>query len=450
MSKQLICIVLLACSPIVDAADWQREFNSSITNELPPSRGVAVDDLGYVHLQAFNKYSGSSDYYLVHQYTIGAQGGIPWIWGLSQTDRMSDCGVYAKSGQRLDCIKTAGWNAPQTRLEMRSRYSADVIWQTVLPGEVELLDASIPTQDEVLFVGRIDGQSGHELGVFRARSYAPAEALSIVPACPQMGQTIVESRFRMPAQPGESIRHLKACLSDSGVTDLILEAFDTQASQWATLSTWMLPGDQQLRHADINAEGKAFALIEHRDGFRELIRTPIHADQWEPAPFPAKGEVIGFLVGSQGLVVVTLPDAWEASSLELGTMIETVLRSSGTPTVSWFDLNGSPWPTMHMFGKLGDIAPEGFALSSNGALIFVGSEASLPDTEQLWLTDRHGQSHIIAALPLTADETSVGTPYVIGGPNNVAVIARTIVKTDNFGDTWTAVRVNQYDLPMSP
>ncbi|MBN8212473.1 MAG: hypothetical protein J0M09_06095 [Xanthomonadales bacterium] len=184
MLKRLLCSALLVCSFGTHANDWQKEFFSSMSNELPASRGVAVDDLGFVHLQAFNKQPWSTGYDFAHLYTFNAQGQVPWIWGLTQVDRKSDCGVYAKSGQRLDCFRTSGYNGDNTRLEMRSRYNSYLVWQTTLPSEVELLDASIPTQDEALLVGKLTGPSGDELGVFRIAGYGMIDVLSVAPTCP--------------------------------------------------------------------------------------------------------------------------------------------------------------------------------------------------------------------------------------------------------------------------
>jgi hypothetical protein len=446
MLKRLLCSALLVCSFGTHASDWQKEFFSSMSNELPASRGVAVDDLGFVHLQAFNKHPWSNGYDFAHLYTFNAQGQVPWIWGLTQTDRKSDCGVYAKSGQRLDCFKTSGYNGDETRLEMRSRYDSYLAWQTRLPSEIELLDASIPTQDEALLVGKLTGPWGDELGVFRVAGYGAIDVLSVAPACPQSGQNMTMSRFRMPKQNGESIRHIKACWNSFGTTELILEEFNPHTGQWTALSTWEIAYGEQLLRADINAEGKASALIEHKDGFRELLRTPVYADQWEALPFPIEGKITAFLVGPQGLVVASLPTTPEVGALQFDTLAYTSMQAGGAPpTVSWFDLNAY-WPMMLWFPQLSDVAPQGFALSSQGALIVAGASLSQPTSQQLWLANRYGQVDSIASLPLAANEIAVDKTYLVGGPNNVATVARTI-RRDGM---QTGVRVNQYDLPFSP
>lgn len=443
MLKRLLCSALLVCSFGTHANDWQKEFFSSMSNELPASRGVAVDDTGFVHLQAFNKHPWSTGYDFAHLYTFDAQGQVPWIWGLTSIDRKSDCGVYAKSGQRLDCFRTSGYSGDNTRLEMRSRYNSYLVWQTALPSEFELLDASIPTQDEALLVGKLTGPSGDELGVFRIAGYGMIDVLSIAPTCPNAGQRMIISKLRMPKQDGESIRHIKACWNSFGTTELILEEFDAHTSQWTTLSTWDIAYGEQLLRADINAEGKAFALVEHKDGLRELLRTPLYTDQWETLPFPIEGKIVAFLVGPQGLVAASLPTEPEGGS---DMLAYASVQPGGVPmTVGWFDLNAY-WPTTHGFPKLSDVAPQSFALSSQGALIVVGASLLQPSSQQLWIASRHGHAEIIASLPLAANEIAVDKTYLVGGPNNVATVARTI-RRDGM---QIGVRVDQYDLPFLP
>lgn len=433
MLKQLVCSTLLACSFGAHAKDWQREFFSSMSNELPKSRGVAVDDHGNVHLQAFNKQPWSNSYDFAHLYTLNAQGQTPWIWGLSSVDRKSNCGVYAKSGQRLDCFETSRFNGEdQTLLEMRSRNNSLIVWQTPLPGEVTVLDASIPEEDTALLVGRLSSAWGDELGVFRAASNNPAQVLSIAGACQHSGQTMTASRLRMPKQPNETIRHVKACWNSFGTTDLILEEFDLATGQWSTLSMWHMRFGENIAQMAINAEGKAFVLIEEQDVFVELLTSHMFGDQWQSHPFHIhiQGSIQSFLLNDTQLVVV---------SRTLG------MKSHGPDTVTWFDLKGQFQPHTQPFPGLRQYAVQGFALSSHSELIAVGY---LPyqrtRVEKILLARRLGPLLTLEDIPLTINETTIGAPYVIGGPNNVAIIARNIQRDG----VPIGVRVNQYGLPF--
>jgi hypothetical protein len=432
----LFCSALLALSCAAQAADWQREFFSPMTNELPAARGVAVDDLGYVHAQAFNRQPWSTGYDFAHQYTFDAQGQTPWMWGLSMANRKSDCGVYAKSGQRLDCMVHSGWSGDETRLEMRARDSAQIVWQTFLPPEVELLDAGIVDENVALFVGRIAGPAGIELGVFRASGNGPADVLSVTTLCPMSGQAPIHSRFRMPGAPGESIRHLKACPTGFGTTELIVESFDANAGQWTPLAQWSLPFGAEVTHTAMNADDKAFALIDRENGFSELLFSGVFGDMWMPMPMPipSQGGIAAFLANARTLTI-----AVEGASPDI-VDVESVIA---------FDLQGGFWPQFAPTQVLSNWNAQAFALSSEGALLIAANQPLFPQTSHhLWRVDRFGQSQPIAPLTLAANETTTEPPILRAGADNAVVVARTIVRETFFGDPQTGIRVNRFDLPM--
>ena len=434
MIRPMLCTALLACTFGANAANWQREFFSPMTNELPAARGVAVDDLGYVHAQAFNRQPWSPGYDFAHQYTFDAQGQTPWMWGLSMANRKSDCGVYAKSGQRLDCMVYAGWYGDETRLEMRARDSAQIVWQTVLPPEVELLDAGIVDENVALFVAGTTGPAGVELGVFRASGHGPADVLSVTSVCPMSGQAPIHSRFRMPDAPGESIRHLKACPTGFGTTELIVESFDANGGQWMPLAQWSLPFGANITHAALNADGKGFVLVDHGNGFRELLFSGVFDDRWLPMPIPEQGDIAAFLANERTLAIAfegASPDAVDVAS------------------VSFFDLQGGFWPQFAQTPALSNWNAEAFTLSSEGALLIAGNQLLFPQTSHhLWQVDRFGQYQPVAPLALAANETTTEPPILRAGPNNTAVVARTITREEFFGDPQIGLRVNQFDLPM--
>jgi len=438
MIRVLLCTALAVSSFGAFANDWQQDFFSPMTNELPSARGVAVDDLGYVHLQAFNRFAGGSEYALAHQYTIGAQGQIPWMWGLTQADRRSDCGVYAKSGQRLDCTRIAGWYGDETRLEMRSRYGSYPIWQTRLPQETQLLDASIPSENEALFVARIDGPTSVELGVFRAYGNGPAEVLSVVPACPMGGQAPTLTRLRMPEAPGQSIHFLKACQSALGSIDLIAEDFDPIGGQWTTQALLPLPYGANLTHAAINADGKRFALVDDSNTDRQLLASGIDGAAWIAMPIPP-GDIAGFVVNERALAIPMQGAAPDRTDVE---------------SMIWFDLQGGFWPQFVPTPALASYDAQAFALSNQNApnqdaLIVLGNDGTQASASpQLWTIDRYGQDRHVAALPLSSDEVAIETPYLLAGPNNTAIVGRTIARDLGYGSPEIGVRVNRYDLPF--
>ncbi len=425
-------LLVFACG--AQAAEWQREFFSPMTNELPATRGVAVDELGYVHVQAFNRQPWGTDYNFAHQYTFDAQGQTPWMWSLAMTNRKSDCGVYAKSGQRLDCLVYAGWYGNETRLQMQAAGSSQTLWQTLLPAEVELLDAGIAEPDVALFVGRIAGPAGIEIGVFRASGNGPADVLSIQSVCPMSGQAPAISRFRMPDAPGESIRHIKACPTGFGTTELIQEHFDVFSGQWTTLSHRSLPFGAQVAHAEINADGKGFVLVDRGNGMREVLASGIFGDMWVSMPLSEQGDIAAFLANEGALVIAVEGAAQDRID------VESVIR---------FDLQNWFWPQFTPTPMLVTQDAEAFALSGQGALLIAGKSPSLPQTSHhLWQIDRFGLFQPVAPLTLAANESTTEAPSLRIGPDHVVVVARTIVREELFGDPQIGLRVNQFDLPM--
>lgn len=434
MTRSLLCIALFACSSAAGAADWQREFFSPMTNELPASHGLAVDEQGFVHAQAFNRQPWSIDYELAHFYTFNAQGQTPWIWGLSMTNRKSSCGVFAKSGQRLDCFAHAGWSGDETRLQMQGAGGSQTTWQTVLPPEIQLLDAGIVENNVALFVGRIDGPGGVELGVFRTGGYGLPDVLSVTSACPLSGQAPLISHFRMPDAPGESIRHIKACPTGFGITELISEQFDTFSGQWTTLAQWQLPYGATISHATMNAEGKGFVLVDRGNEVREVIASGIHGDFWMPMPIPGQGDIAAFVANDRTLAIAIEGDAPDYTDVD---------------NVIWFDLQGGFWPQFTPTPSLFSWDAEAFALSSEGVLLIAGRNPPYPQTSQhLLQVDRFGRFQPVAPLTLAANETTDAPPILRAGPNNVAVVARTITREEFFGDRQIGLRVNQFDLPI--
>lgn len=434
MIRSLLCIALLACSSTAVAADWQREFFSSMTSELPASHGLAVDEQGFVHAQAFNRQPWSIHYELAHFHTFDAQGQTPWMRGVSMTNRKSSCGVFAKSGQRLDCFVHAGWYGDETRLQMQANDASQTSWQTVLPPGIKVLDASIADNNVALFVGRIEGAWGAELGVFRTGGYGLPEVLSVTPACPLPWQAPVISHFRMPDAPGESIRHIKACPTGFGTTELISEQFDAFSGQWTTLAQWSLPFGANITHAAMNADGKGFVLIDHGNGFRQLLFSGVFGDMWLPMPIPDQGGIAAFLANERTLAIAfegTAPDAVDVES------------------AVFFDLQGGFWPQFASTPVLSIWNAQAFALSSEGALLIAGNQLLFPQTSHhLWQVDRFGQYQPVAPLTLAANETTDAPPILRAGPNNVAVVARTITREEFFGDPQIGLRVQQIDLPI--
>ena len=190
---------------------------------------------------------------------------------------------------------------------------------------------------------------------------------------------------------------------------------------------------------EIGPQGQPYVMTEDDRGVRSLLTVSEITGQWLPVPMPIQDRVAGFFVGHQGLVIVNVRPSGQFSEYLLGPNPEY--------SISWLD-NGAFWPDIHHFGEFEDLSVKTFALSSDGDVIVLGSSMhTRTRIDRLLLARRDRQLRLIGMSYLLPNETAVGTTYLIGGPNNTAVVARTITRDQGLGNPQIGVRVNQYDLP---
>lgn len=106
-----VAIVAALVSAQAGAADWTRFLGSNpyFPNQLA-DRGLAVDAGGLVAVQAYNRLTWSGQIEFVHEYSVAADGTIPWIWGVvgkSPSYAMTPRAVDQRDGYRLVWIARA-------------------------------------------------------------------------------------------------------------------------------------------------------------------------------------------------------------------------------------------------------------------------------------------------------------------------------------------------------
>lgn len=106
-----VAIVAALVSAQAGAADWTRFLgsNPNFPNQLADN-GLAVDAGGLVAVQAYNRLPWSGQIEFTHEYTLAADGTIPWIWGSigkGASYAMTPRGVDQRDGHRLVWIERA-------------------------------------------------------------------------------------------------------------------------------------------------------------------------------------------------------------------------------------------------------------------------------------------------------------------------------------------------------
>jgi hypothetical protein len=418
---KLTLIMSVVLGSNVFSAPWQYEFTGPFTNELPLSNGVAIDEFGFTHVQAFNRQPNSSAYFLAHTYSLNAQGQTPWIWGLNNVDRMSDCGVAARNGQRLDCFQQTSFLGDEHKLVLRS--NSQNVWSTVIPGHTRLLNFSITDNNTALVVFKNERIAGSILTVASIQNGNLTKLIE-APFC-EGANVWLSSTFQMPKNLSDPVLQLKSCGNSAG-TELSLSTFDVSTALWTTQTNWFVPSTSEINHVALNEAGKAFAVLDTQ-GMQHLLSTH-QSGTWNLYPL-ALNPVQDLLVNNEKLVLISARNG---------------AKIYGPSVVTWIDVNSFFAPITREFPELESRAIQGMALSSDNQLI-IASEPNRSRERQATVisVDQQGGLNQIW-LPYNRDESRVGKTYVFGGPNQVALIARSIQSGGN-----TTVRVNQLDLPSS-
>lgn len=113
MQKVLFVAAIAALGSMnAGAADWTRFLGShpDFPTQLA-DHGLAVDADGQVAVQTYNRLAWSGQIEFTHEYTLAADGTIPWIWGLvgrGGSAAIEPRGVDQRDGYRLVWIERAG------------------------------------------------------------------------------------------------------------------------------------------------------------------------------------------------------------------------------------------------------------------------------------------------------------------------------------------------------
>lgn len=112
MQKVLFVAAIAALGSMnAGAADWTRFLGShpDFPTQLA-DHGLAVDSDGQIAVQTYNRLAWSGQIEFTHEYTLAADGTIPWIWGLvgrGGSVEILPRGVDQRDGHRLIWIERA-------------------------------------------------------------------------------------------------------------------------------------------------------------------------------------------------------------------------------------------------------------------------------------------------------------------------------------------------------
>lgn len=175
MQKVLFAAVIAALGPMnADAADWTRFLGShpDFPTQLA-DRGLAVDAGGQVAVQTYNRLAWSGQIEFTHEYTLAADGTIPWIWGLvgrGGSVAIEPRGVDQRDGYRLVWIERADDPLVRTdQLSVVAPNGSQPNWWLSEPQVGGRVVAAVSGGDDGAFALRIlDAGAGLELVAFNS------------------------------------------------------------------------------------------------------------------------------------------------------------------------------------------------------------------------------------------------------------------------------------------
>jgi hypothetical protein len=371
--RKMLCAAVVAAFASANAAeaDWTRFLGS---NPYFPTQlaghGLAVDDSGYIAVQAYNRLAWSGQIEFTHEYTLAADGSIPWIWGLvgrNGSHEISPQGVDQRDGYR------AVW---LTR--------ADDPWSS--RDELALTPPGSSQPGAWLSEPRSGGSvvryvSGGSDGAFALRALDAGGGFEVI-ALDGSGQ-----KWRTTVQPcitGSELANLEIDYSPNGAWPMLhtlsvagscddgvaspqvfVQRFDTfDGTQAAT--EWLLPSpDSQLARLAFSAAHELVAVYTTPWPHQEVHRVAAPGAPYAPPPDLLFGmdQIVALTAGGEGLAIVGTDFAGEPAVATVmpfapTSMPQPLAGLTGFPGGGWTITSGRDGKLLALRSEAGPLAPQ--------------------------------------------------------------------------------------------
>ncbi|MBL8300830.1 MAG: hypothetical protein JNN30_21015 [Rhodanobacteraceae bacterium] len=172
--RELLSAALLAALAVTNAAaaDWTQFLgsNPAFPTQLAEN-GLAVDASGYVAVQTYNRLAWSGKIEFVHEYTLAADGNIPWIWGLvgrGASEEMLPQGVAQQDGRRLVWLTRTDnpWSIRDELSLLSPNSSQPSLWLAEPRNDGRVTNVVSGGNDGAFALRLLDGGAGFEVIAF--------------------------------------------------------------------------------------------------------------------------------------------------------------------------------------------------------------------------------------------------------------------------------------------
>ncbi len=312
--RGMLCAAVIAAlaSANAGAADWTKVLDSDpgFPTRLAV-RGLAIDDAGFVAVQTYNRLAWSGQIEFIHEYTLDANGQVPWIWGLvgrGYSEGFAPRGVDQRDGFRLIALERTddAWSPVRDELAV------------VQPGSSQPSGWLSEPRIDGHVVGAVSG--GHE-GGFALRALDAGAGFEVVAfdgPSPRWRTTV------QPCAPGAAPQHLTidyasplawpmphavsvagSCDDGIGPVQIFVQRFDTQDGAPAALDARFANPDAELLQLAFSPTHEAVAVFGTPWPHKEVHRIGAPGAPSLPPDLLFMDQVTAFAPGAgDGLAIV--------------------------------------------------------------------------------------------------------------------------------------------------
>lgn len=312
--RGILCAAVVAtlASANAGAADWTRFLgsNPNFPTQLA-GHGLSIDDDGYAAVQAYNRLAWSGRIEFTHEYTLAADGSVPWIWGLvgrNASHEIAPQGVDQRDGHRVVWLTRADdpWSSRDELSVVSPNSSQPGAWWSEARNGGRVVKFVSGGNEGAFALRALDAGGGFEVVAFDG-SY-PAWRTTVQPCSVGIDPANLEIDYS-PVGAWPMLHTLSiagSCDDGAAPPQLFVQRFDTfdgtqAATEWLSAS----PGSE-LALLAFSAAHELVAVYDTPWPHKEVRRVAAPGAPFAPPPDLLFGmeQVAALAAGDNGLAII--------------------------------------------------------------------------------------------------------------------------------------------------
>lgn len=272
-------VIAVLASANAGATDWTKvlDSNPSFPTQLA-ERGLAIDEAGFVAVQTYNRLAWSGQIEFVHEYTIDANGTVPWIWGLvgrGYSEEFAPRGVDQHDGFRVIALERTDdpWSPVRDELAVvQPGSSQPYAWLSEPRSDGRVVDAVSGGYDGGFALRALDAGAGVEVVAFDGP--LPKWRTTVQPCAPGVAPQQLAIDYASPlAWPmPHAISVAGSCDDGVGPVQVFVQRFDIYDGTPAVPDTRFANPDSELLQLAFSPTHEAVAVFGTPWPHKEVLR----------------------------------------------------------------------------------------------------------------------------------------------------------------------------------